>query len=93
MAGLLSFCSLFLAVWAPVVRAQNPYTTDKDSNGWVCRTGTGAAGEAKMSRHTIPNYSPARPPAIPLAVRGPYTSAWSTTAHNGTLNSNNVMFW
>ena len=38
-------------------------------------------------------YSPARPPAVPLAVRSPYTSVWSTTAANGTLNSNSVRFW
>ena len=38
-------------------------------------------------------YSPARPPSVPLAVRSPYTSAWSTTAGGGTLNSNNVRFW
>ncbi|KAI9733619.1 MAG: hypothetical protein M1834_003221 [Cirrosporium novae-zelandiae] len=40
-----------------------------------------------------PTYSPGRAPALPLAVRSPYTSAWSTTASNGTLNSNSVMFW
>ncbi|KAK3939224.1 hypothetical protein QBC46DRAFT_355245 [Diplogelasinospora grovesii] len=42
---------------------------------------------------TLPVYSPVRPPAIPLAVRSPYTSAWSTTAGDGTLNSANVRFW
>jgi hypothetical protein len=43
--------------------------------------------------HVLPAYSPARPPAIPLAVRGPYTNAWSSTAGNGTLNTNGVIFW
>ncbi|KAK7529441.1 uncharacterized protein J3D65DRAFT_648597 [Phyllosticta citribraziliensis] len=40
-----------------------------------------------------PIYSPARPPSVPLAVRSPYTSAWSTTAQNGTLNGGSVKFW
>ncbi|KAI9694468.1 MAG: hypothetical protein M1822_000084 [Bathelium mastoideum] len=39
------------------------------------------------------SYSPARPPAVPLAVRSPYTSAWTSTSNNGTLNSNGVIFW
>ncbi|KAF4538650.1 Glutaminase [Lasiodiplodia theobromae] len=38
-------------------------------------------------------YSPARPPAVPLAVRSPYTSVWSSTENNGTLNTNGVQFW
>ncbi|OJD33205.1 glutaminase [Diplodia corticola] len=38
-------------------------------------------------------YSPARPPAVPLAVRSPYTSVWSSTVNNGTLNTNGVEFW
>ncbi|KAI0835928.1 DUF1793-domain-containing protein [Hypoxylon sp. FL0890] len=40
-----------------------------------------------------PKYYPLRPPAIPLAVRSPYTSAWSSTFQNGTLNSQNPIFW
>ncbi|ERT01200.1 hypothetical protein HMPREF1624_02442 [Sporothrix schenckii ATCC 58251] len=43
--------------------------------------------------HSLPEYSPGRPPAIPLAVRSPYLSAWVTTAGNTTLNSNSVTFW
>lgn len=43
--------------------------------------------------HILPAYSPARPPAIPLAVRGPYTNAWSSTSGNGTLNTNGVEYW
>ncbi|KAF6224395.1 hypothetical protein HO133_010972 [Letharia lupina] len=43
--------------------------------------------------NTLPVYSPSRPPAIPLAVRSPYTSAWSSTSNNGTLNTNGVIFW
>lgn len=45
------------------------------------------------NNHTDPIYSPARPPAVPLAVRSPYTSAWSSTSGNGTLNSNGAIFW
>ncbi|KAI9669342.1 MAG: hypothetical protein M1831_000378 [Alyxoria varia] len=45
------------------------------------------------NQHTQPIYSPARPPAIPLAVRSPYTSAWSTVDGNNTLNSNGASFW
>ncbi|KAK6366508.1 hypothetical protein LTS17_010594 [Exophiala oligosperma] len=41
----------------------------------------------------LPNYSPARPPVVPLAVRSPYTSAWQSTAGNSTLNSGGVQFW
>ncbi|KAI9759953.1 MAG: mitochondrial import inner membrane translocase subunit TIM14 [Chaenotheca gracillima] len=43
--------------------------------------------------HAPPVYSPARPPAIPLAVRSPYTNTWSSTASNGTLNSASPIFW
>ncbi|KAI2466192.1 DUF1793-domain-containing protein [Annulohypoxylon bovei var. microspora] len=42
---------------------------------------------------TVPKYHPLRPPAIPLAVRSPYTSAWSSTVAHGTLNSQNPIFW
>lgn len=41
----------------------------------------------------LPTYSPARPPAVPLAVRSPYLSAWSKTAGGATLNSVNPIFW
>ena len=41
----------------------------------------------------LPSYSPARPPALPLAVRSPYTNAWTSTSANGTLNTNGVIFW
>ncbi|OCL03285.1 DUF1793-domain-containing protein [Glonium stellatum] len=43
--------------------------------------------------HVIPFYSPVRAPALPLAVRSPYTNAWISTAHNGTINSNGAIFW
>ncbi|KAK4507863.1 hypothetical protein PRZ48_001598 [Zasmidium cellare] len=39
----------------------------------------------------IPVYSPAKPPALPLAVRSPYTNAWTTTRTSGTLD--NVFFF
>jgi len=48
---------------------------------------------AQLPASSGPSYSPARPPAIPLAVRGPYTNAWSSTSYNGTLNTNGVVFW
>jgi hypothetical protein len=38
-------------------------------------------------------YSPARGPALPLAVRSPYTSAWISTANNGSLSSAPAVFW
>lgn len=38
-------------------------------------------------------YSPARPPAIPLAVRTPYSSIWSSTGAGNFLNSKDVIFW
>ncbi|KAI1763114.1 DUF1793-domain-containing protein [Hypoxylon sp. FL1150] len=44
----------------------------------------------------VPKYSPLRPPAIPLAVRTPYTSAWSSTGgkdKDSTLNNQNPIFW
>ncbi|RYP39286.1 hypothetical protein DL767_002295 [Monosporascus sp. MG133] len=41
----------------------------------------------------VPTYSPVRPPAIPLAVRSPYTNAWSTTSERSTLNSLRPTFW
>lgn len=45
------------------------------------------------NNNLVPSYSPARPPAIPLAVRSPYLSAWSSTAGGATLNSANAIFW
>ncbi|RYP68049.1 hypothetical protein DL771_006890 [Monosporascus sp. 5C6A] len=41
----------------------------------------------------VPSYSPLRPPAIPLAVRSPYTSAWSATSGHSTLNNLRPTFW
>lgn len=38
-------------------------------------------------------YYPGRAPAVPLAVRSPYTSAWASTANNGSLNSQWPIFW
>ncbi|KAK4934972.1 hypothetical protein LTR10_023878 [Elasticomyces elasticus] len=43
--------------------------------------------------HRLPSYSPAKPPAVPLAVRSPYTHAWQSTAGNSTLNSGGAQFW
>ncbi|KAI0545945.1 DUF1793-domain-containing protein [Xylaria curta] len=40
------------------------------------------------------SYSPLRAPAIPLAVRNPYTNVWAAnTAIGGTLNSQTPSFW
>lgn len=52
-----------------------------------------ALTDSSPLRNTLPAYSPARPPAIPLAVRSPYTSAWTSTSSNGTLNTNGVIYW
>ena len=41
----------------------------------------------------LPAYSPAHPPEVPLAVRGPYTGAWQSTAGGGTLNPVSAEFW
>ncbi|KAL2042382.1 hypothetical protein N7G274_004872 [Stereocaulon virgatum] len=46
-----------------------------------------------VNGNPLPAYSPARPPAVPLAVRSPYTSAWTSTSNNGTINTNGVEFW
>lgn len=48
---------------------------------------------ADTIRNTVPAYSPARPPAIPLAVRNPHTNAWTSTSSNGTLNTNGAIYW
>lgn len=50
-------------------------------------------GAVDGNGNPLPSYSPARPPAVPLAVRSPYTSAWSSTAGNSTLNSASPIFW
>ncbi|KAH8166854.1 hypothetical protein CIB48_g1380 [Xylaria polymorpha] len=40
------------------------------------------------------SYSPLRPPAIPLAVRNPYTNVWAANiAAGGKLNSQTPSFW
>ncbi|KAI2624489.1 DUF1793-domain-containing protein [Xylaria nigripes] len=40
------------------------------------------------------SYEPLRPPAIPLAVRNPYTSAWLSTSVNGEARmSQSPTFW
>lgn len=38
-------------------------------------------------------YLPLKAPALPLAVRDPYTSLWSSTANESNLNTQDVMFW
>ena len=38
-------------------------------------------------------YLPLKAPALPLAVRDPYTSLWSSTANGSNLNTQDVMFW
>lgn len=45
------------------------------------------------NNNPLPSYSPAKPPAVPLAVRSPYLSAWSKTAGGATLNSADAVFW
>ncbi|KAI1475884.1 DUF1793-domain-containing protein [Daldinia eschscholtzii] len=74
------------AIWAllvvilPSALAQNPFT-----NFTIYPNITIAAD--------TPKYYPLRPPAIPLAVRSPYTSAWSSTAGQGALSNRNPIFW
>ena len=70
------FRALTVLIFGLLTSAQDPYTSNTDSNG-----------------HRLPAYSPARPPSVPLAVRGPYTSAWQSTAGDGTLNSVSAEFW
>lgn len=62
----------------------------------------GLARQHAVSRHLqdvdpnnnlLPSYSPSKPPAVPLAVRSPYLSAWSRTAGGSTLNSADAIFW
>ncbi|KAI2776133.1 DUF1793-domain-containing protein [Daldinia loculata] len=73
------------ASWAviailPGVLAQPPFTN------FTIYPNAAAAADA-------PKYYPLRPPAIPLAVRSPYTSAWSSTAGQGALSNRNPIFW
>lgn len=68
-----------------VANAANQYPYYPYVNTYTNRT--------DLNQHIDPVYSPARPPSVPLAVRSPYTSAWSSTSDNNTLNSNGVTFW
>ncbi|KAI2635823.1 DUF1793-domain-containing protein [Hypomontagnella submonticulosa] len=72
--------SLILAAILPSATAQAPFTN------FTIYPHTADIPKA-------PKYYPLRPPAIPLAVRSPYTSVWSTTAGDGTLNSQPPIFW
>lgn len=40
-----------------------------------------------------PEFSPLRPPAVPLAVRTPYLSTWVSTHNKETLNGQWPIFW
>lgn len=73
----------------PCAWAQNAINGSQSS--W--NTTSSPLGAVDGNGNPLPSYSPARPPAIPLAVRSPYTSAWSTTAGNATLNSASPIFW
>ncbi|KAI1103695.1 DUF1793-domain-containing protein [Jackrogersella minutella] len=77
---LVAGTSLVLTAILPNVAAQIPFT-----NFTVYPDDVEASA--------VPKYYPLRPPAIPLAVRSPYTSAWSSTVGQGTLNSQNPIFW
>ncbi|CAK7198373.1 hypothetical protein SEUCBS139899_001034 [Sporothrix eucalyptigena] len=70
--------SLILAVTAWLGRASADYLHSDGQDG---------------NGHPLPEYSPGRPPSVPLAVRSPYLSAWLTTAGNTTLNSGSATFW
>ena len=84
---------LLVLVFAASARCQDPFTTAKDSNGYEMLSAIAPETDSAFARNTLPAYSPARPPAIPLAVRSPYTNAWSSTSRNGTLNTNGVIYW
>ncbi|KAI2603141.1 DUF1793-domain-containing protein [Hypoxylon fragiforme] len=71
--------SLAVTFASPNVAAQEPFT-----NFTIY---------PELADPPVIKYSPLRPPAIPLAVRSPYTSTWSSTAGGGTLNSQNPIFW
>ncbi|KAI8959156.1 DUF1793-domain-containing protein [Daldinia sp. FL1419] len=68
----------------------------------LAATLSGAVAQVPFTNFTVypditatdsPKYYPLRPPAIPLAVRSPYTSAWSSTAGQGALSNRNPIFW
>src|SRR5271156_2433265 len=40
-----------------------------------------------------PKFQPLRPPAVPLAVRSPYLSAWLSTHNKQSLNGQWPIFW
>lgn len=96
MSFLRSF-PLLTAALAAVANAQS--TTSNTKSGGGALEGVNILLQYPWSlpkditEDNNPSYAPARPPAVPLAVRSPYTSAWSSTAGNGTLNTNGVMFW
>ncbi|KAI0179822.1 DUF1793-domain-containing protein [Hypoxylon sp. FL1284] len=75
----------FGAAWILATILSNAVARDPFKNSTVHPDSTNVA--------TVPKYFPLRPPAVPLAVRTPYTSAWSSTAGDGTLNSQNPIFW
>ncbi|KAK5101613.1 hypothetical protein LTS08_004071 [Lithohypha guttulata] len=81
----------------------NPYESPHRNNSWL-QQHNGSWFDASQPHSPWSNatdsngnyeaaYTPGRAPAIPLAVRSPYTSAWTSTANNGSLNSQFPIFW
>ncbi|KAK5944296.1 hypothetical protein PMZ80_003577 [Knufia obscura] len=81
----------------------NPYQYPNHNNSWIQKHNetwfNASEPNSPWSNATDANgnfeaaYYPGRAPAIPLAVRSPYTSAWASTANNGSLNSQYPIFW
>ncbi|KAI1822236.1 DUF1793-domain-containing protein [Xylaria intraflava] len=62
--------------------------------GWISCAVAMAISPSQGAAAQGPLYSPLRPPALPLAVRNPYTNVWSTTSAGvGTLNGQSPRFW
>lgn len=81
----------------------NPYANPNKTNNWLQQHNqtwyNSSLPNSNWSNATDSNgnfeasYFPSRVPALPLAVRSPYTSAWASTANNGSLNSQYPIFW
>lgn len=81
----MKFCVSLTAILASLGQVIAQDVSDKNATEYP--------GAVDGNGNPLPAYSPARPPAIPLAVRSPYTSAWSTASGDSTLNSADPIFW
>ncbi|KAI1082170.1 DUF1793-domain-containing protein [Whalleya microplaca] len=80
--GILTVFTVGALAFFPVAFSQYTWSTQN-----VTLNFTTADGQ------NLPVYSPLRPPAVPLAVRSPYTSAWTSTQYNAPLNGRSTIFW